>query len=45
MGPEGLQHVFNKERLKHIRQLEKENQKLKELLAQEKLENELKNDL
>jgi putative transposase len=45
MGPEGLKHGLTKERLKLIRQLEKENQKLKELLAQEKLENALKNDL
>lgn len=34
-----------KDQLKEIHRLESENKKLKELLAQEKLENALKNDL
>ncbi len=45
MGSDGLKHGLTKDRLKRIRQLELENEKLKLLLAQEKLENELKNDL
>lgn len=45
MGSEGLDHSLLKERLKRFKQLEKENLKLKELLAQEKLENALKDDL
>jgi len=44
-GIDGLDHSSVKEKLKQVKELEKENQKLKELLAQEKLENALKNDL
>jgi putative transposase len=45
MGRDGLDSSALKERLKRLKVLEKENQKLKELLAQEKLESALKNDL
>lgn len=44
-GADGLDHSSVKEKLKMVKELEKENHKLKELLAQEKLENALKNDL
>lgn len=44
-GAAGLDHSSVKDRLKKVKELEKENKKLKELLAQEKLENALKNDL
>lgn len=45
LGADGLDHSSVKERLKKVKELEKENRKLKELLAQEKLESALKNDL
>ncbi len=45
MGNDALDSSVLKERLKRLKVLEKENQKLKELLAQEKLESALKNDL
>lgn len=44
-GADGLDHSSAKEKLKKLKDLEKENRKLKELLAQEKLENALKDDL
>lgn len=44
-GADGLDHTSVKEKLKQVKVLEKENRKLKELLAQEKLESALKNDL
>lgn len=44
-GADGLDHSLVKDRLKKVKELEKENLKLKELLAQEKLENALKNDM
>jgi len=44
-GADGLDHSSAKEKLKNLKELEKENRKLKELLAQEKLENALKDDL
>lgn len=44
-GVDGLDHSSVKEKLKKVKELEKENRKLKELLAQEKLESALKNDL
>lgn len=44
-GADGLDHSSVKEKLKKFKELENENRKLKELLAQEKLENALKNDL
>lgn len=45
MGTEGLDHGLTKERLARIRELEKENEMLKQLLAEEKLEGKLKNEL
>lgn len=45
VGPEGLEHGITKERLARIKKLEKENQKLKELLAEEKLESKLKDEM
>jgi putative transposase len=44
-GADGLHHSSAKEKLKKLKELEKENRKLKELLTQEKLESALKNDL
>jgi putative transposase len=44
-GADGLDHSKVKEALQKLKDLEKENRKLKELLAQEKLESALKNDL
>jgi putative transposase len=37
MGDVGLDHGMNKQHLKRIRELEKENQKLKELVAEKEL--------
>lgn len=45
MGEEGLDHGMNKPQLKRIRQLEKENQMLKELVAEKELEGRLKDEL
>lgn len=45
MGSEGLDHGLTKERLARIRDLEKENEMLKQLLAEEKLEGKLKEEL
>jgi putative transposase len=45
MGVEGLQHGMTPEHLKRIRQLEKENQLLKQLLAEKDLEGRLKDEL
>jgi putative transposase len=45
MGVEGLQHGMTPEHLKRIRQLEKENQLLKQLLAEKELEGRLKSEL
>ena len=45
LGSAGLDHSVLKERLQCMEVLEKENQKLKDLLAREKLESALKNDL
>lgn len=45
MGSAGLDHGLTKERLARIRELEKENEMLKQLLAEEKLEGKLKNEL
>jgi putative transposase len=44
-GANGLAHSSSKEKLKMLKELERENRKLKELLAQEKLESALKSDL
>ena len=45
MGEEGLDHGMSKPQLKRIRQLEKENQMLKELVAEKELEGRLKDEL
>jgi len=45
MGEEGLQHGMTPEHLKRIRQLEKENAVLKQLLAEKELEGKLKSEL
>lgn len=45
LSANGSKSADNKEQLKRLLKLEVENKKLKELLAQEKLENALKNDL
>lgn len=37
MGEEGLEHGMNREHLKRIRELEKENLKLKEIVAEKEL--------
>ncbi len=37
MGEEGLEHGMNRAHLKRIRELEKENQKLKEIVAEKEL--------
>ena len=37
MGEPGLQHSMTKERLKEVRRLEKENAKLKEIMAEKDL--------
>lgn len=45
MGEEGLQHGMTPEHQKRIRQLEKENALLKQLLAEKELEGKLKSEL
>ncbi len=45
MGEEGLNHGMTKEYLKRIRELEKENSKLKEIVAEKELEGRLKDEL
>ncbi|MFV0247885.1 MAG: hypothetical protein ACK5H1_02840 [Tenacibaculum sp.] len=45
MGEEGLSHGMTPAHLKQIRELEKENQKLKELVAEERLAGKLKDEL
>jgi putative transposase len=45
MGEVGLQHGMTPQHLKRIRQLEKENKLLKELLAEKELEGKLKSEL
>lgn len=44
-GPDGLDHGMTKERLAKIKKLEKENQLLKELLAEKELEGKLKDEM
>ena len=44
-GADGLEHGMNKERLARIKKLEKENQMLKQLLAEQQLEGKLKDEL
>jgi len=45
MGEEGFHHGMSPRHLKRIRQLEKENNALKQLLAEKELDNKLKGDL
>ncbi len=45
MGEAGLQHGMTPQHLKRIRQLEKENYALKQLLAEKELEGKLKSEL
>ena len=45
MGEEGFHHGMSPRHLKRIRDLEKENSTLKQLLAEKELENKLKGDL
>ena len=45
MGEEGLEHGMTREHLKRIRELERENQKLKEIVAEKELEGRLKDEL
>ena len=45
MGEEGFHHGMTPQHLKRIRELEKENNALKQLLAEKELENKLKGEL
>lgn len=45
MGEEGFHHGMTPQHLKRIRELEKENNSLKQLLAEKELENKLKGEL
>lgn len=45
MGEEGLDYGMTKAQLKRIRDLEKENKLLKQLVAEKELENKLKDEL
>jgi len=45
MGEEGLQHGMTPKHLKEIKRLEKENERLKLLLAEKELEGRLKDEL
>jgi putative transposase len=45
MGAEGLAHGANKERLKEVKQLRKENEMLKQIIAEKELESKLKDEL
>lgn len=45
MGEEGFNHGMTPQHLKRIRELEKENLALKQLLAEKELENKLKGEL
>lgn len=45
MGEQGLKHGLTKERLAIIKKLEKENQFLKEIIAEKELESKLKDEL
>ena len=45
MGEEGLDYGMTKAHLKRIRELEKENKLLKELIAEKELEGKLKDEL
>lgn len=45
MGEEGFDHGMTPQHLKRIRELEKENNALKQLLAEKELDNKMKGDL
>ncbi len=45
MGEEGLDYGMTKAQLKRIRELEKENKLLKQIIAEKELENKLKDEL
>ncbi|MDA3909780.1 MAG: transposase [Bacteroidales bacterium] len=45
MGPEGFKHGMTPAQLKRIRELEKENRLLKELIVEKDLEGKLKDEL
>ena len=45
IGEQGLTHGLTKERLAIIKKLEKENQALKEIIAEKELESKLKDEL
>ena len=45
MGTEGLSHGMNPNHLKEIRRLEKENERLKKIIAEKELESSLKDEL
>ena len=45
MGVEGMDHGMTKERLRRIRQLEKENEALKQIIAEKELESKQKDEL
>jgi len=45
MGVEGFNHGMTPEQLKRIRELEKENQFLKEIIIQKELEGKIKDEL
>lgn len=45
MGSEGMDHGMTRERLRRIKQLEKENETLKQIIAEKELESKLKDEL
>ena len=45
MGSEGMDHGMTKERLRRFKQLEKENEALKQIIAERELESKLKDGL
>ena len=45
MGKAGLAHGANKERLKEVKRLQKENEMLKQIIAEKELESKLKDEL
>ena len=45
LGKDGLKHGANKERLKEVKELRKENELLKQIIAEKELESKLKDEL
>lgn len=45
LGKEGLAHGANKDRLRELKELRRENEMLKQILAEKELESKLKDDL